>query len=131
MNHVRSANLQYATDWLERAAVSVSAACLIHCLAMPFLLAALPALSLVVRIPESFHLWALGFAIPMSGAALMFGARNHRSLVPLIFGAIGLALLALGGLMLAGGRWEIPVTVGGSSVLATAHFLNWRRRHHH
>lgn len=119
----------HATDWLERAAVGASLVCLVHCLALPLLLAALPALAALVAIPETFHVWVLAVAVPMSGFALLLGIRDHRSRLPLFIGSVGLGLLAVGALVLLGGRLETPVTVVGSLALAAAHLLNWQRRH--
>lgn len=118
-----------ATDWFERAAVGASALCLIHCAGLPLLLAALPALSRLMALPESLHVWLLGFAVPMSGAALLLGHRRHQARSPLIAGSIGLALLALGALPLLGGPFETPVTMAGSLCLISAHLANWRLRH--
>ena len=111
------------------AAVGASALCLIHCIGLPLLLAALPVLSSLLPIPESFHVWILAFAAPSSALALFAGRRHHRRAYPLMMGATGLILLAPGALLLLGGRWEAPVTIIGSLCLACAHVANWRLRH--
>ncbi|MEI9926844.1 MAG: MerC domain-containing protein [Sphingomonas sp.] len=118
-----------ATDWLERAALGASAVCLVHCAGLPLLLAALPALSKLIALPESFHVWVLGFAVPISGATLLAGLRRHRTRRPLVAGGVGLALLSAGALVLLGGPYETPVTIAGSLCLAFAHVSNWRLRH--
>lgn len=115
-------------DWFERAAAGASLLCLIHCAGLPLLLAAMPVLSRVLDLPESLHLWLLGFAVPASGSALLLGFRQHRAWPPLAGGAIGLALLSAGALLLGGGRFETPVTMAGSLCLVWAHVANWRRR---
>ena len=89
-----------AIDWVERAALGASFLCLIHCAGLPLLLAALPALSRLIAIPEDFHAWILG-----------------------------LALLSAGALLLLGGPYETPVTTAGSVLLVLAHVANWRLRH--
>jgi hypothetical protein len=114
---------------VERAAVGGSALCLVHCAGLPLLLAVLPALSRVVTFPESLHVWALAFALPTSATALFFGHRGHREWLPLVAGGIGLALLALGALVLLGGRFETPVTIAGGLCLVFAHIGNWTLRH--
>lgn len=119
-----------ATDWVERAAVGASALCLIHCAGLPLLLAALPLLSKLIVLPESLHVWALGFVVPTSGAALLLGHRGHRTRLPLVAGGIGLAFLATGALVLLGGPFETPITIAGSICLVFAHLANWRLRHH-
>ncbi|WP_163831461.1 MerC family mercury resistance protein, partial [Proteus mirabilis] len=50
-------------DLVERAAVGASLLCLVHCAGLPLLLAALPALSRMVAIPEALHLWLLAFGL--------------------------------------------------------------------
>ncbi len=131
MRHGQIASSAPGIDWVERAAVGASALCLIHCAGLPLLLAALPALSSLIPIPESFHVWVLAFAVPTSALALVTGWRHHRRAYPLMIGAVGLALLAIGALLLLGGRWETPVTIMGSLCLASAHIANWRLRHVH
>lgn len=117
------------SDWLERAALGASAMCVVHCLALPLLLAALPVLSSVLNIPETAHLWILAFATPTSGLALITGRAGHRATYPLLLGACGLALLAAGALASGETAAETLLTVGGSLLLAGAHLANWRLRH--
>jgi len=116
-------------DWAERAAVGASTLCLIHCAGLPLLLAVLPALSKLIALPESLHLWMLVVAIPTSGVALLLGKARHRAWLPLLAGGAGLCLLAIGALTLIGGAFETPVTITGSTALVIAHLSNWRLRH--
>ncbi len=117
------------TDWIERAAVGASLLCLVHCLALPLLIAALPALSNILAMPESIHLWILAFAVPTSLLALLTGRARHGAIWPVVIGIAGLALLALGTLVWGKTAAETPITVAGSLSLALAHILNWRLRH--
>ncbi|WP_343519588.1 MerC domain-containing protein [Sphingomonas sp.] len=114
--------------WFDGFAVGASALCLIHCLGLPLLIAALPAIANRVDPGEGFHLAVLLFAIPTSAFALIEGWRRHRGLAPLFVGGAGLTLMAAG---LAFENWvavETGVTVVGSLLLAGAHLANWRRR---
>ena len=114
--------------WFDGLAMGASALCLIHCLGLPILIAALPALAGRLDLGEGFHLGVLAFALPVSALALGEGWRRHRGLTPLFVGAAGLTLLALG---LAFEDWaavETGVTVAGSLLLAGAHVANWRGR---
>ena len=115
-------------DWLDRIAMTGSAACMIHCLALPLLLAAAPALSAVVAIPESFHRWVLVFAVPAAVIALLGGHARHAARWPLLLGVVGLSLMTLRAFAVSEGRIEIAVTVSGSIVLAAAHIANLRLR---
>lgn len=114
------------TDWADRVAIGTSIACLLHCVGLPLLVAALPALSVVV-VPESFHLWVLAVAIPLALVALWHGRARHGRRWPLVVGVAGLTLLAAGALAFDH-ESEVPATVAGSLVLAMAHIANWRLR---
>lgn len=114
--------------WFDGFAVGASALCLVHCLGLPLLIAALPAIANRIDPGEGFHLIVLLFAIPTSAFALVEGWRRHRGLAPLFVGGVGLTLMAAG---LAFEQWaavETGVTVAGSLLLAGAHLANWRRR---
>lgn len=116
-------------DTADRIAIVTSAACVIHCLALPLLLAALPALSRVIQLPESVHPWLVAFAVPVSGYALLAGGNRHRARHPLVVGAVGLVMLIVGAFVVGESTLETPVTVAGGLLVVTAHFLNWRQRH--
>jgi hypothetical protein len=116
-------------DWLERAAVGASLACLVHCLALPLLLAALPALSCFISLPESFHGFMVAIAVPASSLALIKGMAAHRGVLPAMLGATGLVFLVVAAFMLGASSLETPITVAGSLLLASAHVFNWRMRH--
>ncbi len=116
-----------AIKWLDGFALSASALCMVHCLALPLLLAVLPALTSRFSGPW-FHIVMLMVAIPTSVIALVGGFRRHHLLWPLFLGATGLTLMA-GGVMFEG-RFivETGMTVFGSAMLASAHIMNWRNR---
>ncbi|HWK36980.1 MerC domain-containing protein [Sphingomonas sp.] len=117
-------------DWVERAALGASMACLVHCLVLPVLFALLPVLSAVIPVPEAFHAWMVVVAVPLSGAALVTGRARHRLWWPLATGAAGLGFLAAGA-FLFGATWaDVPVTLAGGALLGVAHLGNWRLRHH-
>lgn len=118
-----------SVDWLERIALAGSFACMAHCLALPLLIAALPALSSAFSIPEAFHLWVLAFAIPSAAIALIQGRGRHGAKLPLCLGASGILVLLIGALPFAETWAETPATVMGSLFLAAAHIVNWRLRH--
>ncbi len=110
-------------------AVGASAVCLFHCLALPFVVAALPVLANVLDVPKSFHVIMLALALPISGFALISGFRRHGTVLPAIVGAVGLFLLAIGTLLLNKPAAETGVTVVGGLLLAGSHLKNWRLRH--
>ena len=116
-------------DWFERVALGASFLCIAHCLALPLVFLALPALSRLVPIPESFHLLMLVVAIPSSAAALFMGRSHHGRSWPIVAGMIGLTLLTIAALFYEGTRWDVPISVFGSVALIAAHAGNWRLRH--
>lgn len=116
------------TTWFDGLAVGASAVCLVHCLALPLVIAALPALANVMQVPESFHLMMLALAVPISGFALVSGFKRHGAVLPTMIGGAGLVLLAIGALLLSKPAAETGVTVMGGLLLAGAHIKNWRLR---
>lgn len=111
-------------------AISASALCLVHCLALPVLLMLVPTLTAYLALPESFHIGALLFAVPTSILALAAGYRRHRWTVPARLAVPAIALLALGAFA-APEEWiETVLTVVGATLLAVAHALNWRALPH-
>ncbi|MFX5150026.1 MerC domain-containing protein, partial [Acinetobacter baumannii] len=75
---------------MDHAALGASLVCLVHCLALPLVFAALPALSSVVPVSRKFHLAMLAFAVPVSGYALITGRARHGAWWPAAVGTIGL-----------------------------------------
>ena len=108
-------------------AIGASFTCLVHCLALPMLIALLPAWSKFLDVPESFHLWVLVLAAPVSLTVLLRAARGKPGYPPLRIGIAGLAIMALG-LLVEGEVLEAIVTSIGASLLACGHILNWRAR---
>ena len=114
-----------STSWLDGAAVGLSALCLIHCLALPFLVAGLPFLA---QFSEGhLHAQMLVVVLPLSIVALGLGFRHHRLYWILVAGALGMLTLAIGATV-AHARWGLAAdrsfTIVGALILATAHFYN-------
>lgn len=114
--------------WLDGFAVCASAACMVHCLLLPLLFAALPALAVRFDLGEGFHRIMLLVAVPTSSLALVGGWRRHRAFAPMVVGWIGLVLMALGVAFASRVALETAVTVAGSLLVAGAHVANWRYR---
>lgn len=99
---------------------------MVHCLALPLVLAMFPVLSGTLVAGEGFHLLVLALAVPTSGFGLWASRLPGGSNGPLVAGAAGLMLLALA--LLAGEAAERVMTLAGSLLLAGAHVANWRAR---
>ena len=112
---------------LDRTGLFLSAACLVHCAALPLAALLLPSLGGVLFDHTSALHWAmLGLAVPVSGYALVRGYREHRRLQAFAVGCVGLMLMTLGVSHLLSESLEIPLTLGGASIVAAAHLLNIR-----
>ena len=119
------------TNFWDKAAVILSGLCLVHCLALPVLVAVVPFVSELGG--DHLHAELLLVVIPISVFAFAIGFRRHRSLKVVGFGVLGMAVLALGGTYVHN-RYGIAadraMTVAGSAILAAAHFFNSRRARH-
>ena len=107
----------------DKLAISLSAACVIHCLFAPTLIIfAYSFLSFSVE-SELIHYIILTLALPISGLALVLGYRNHKVLSFLMIGITGLSLMLLA-ILLSEGTSEKVLTVIGSCTVAYAHYKN-------
>ncbi|MBO9827041.1 MerC domain-containing protein [Xanthomonas sp. A2111] len=114
-------------SFFDASAMLLSGLCLLHCLALPLLAAALPLFGVWAE-AEWVHVVFVAIAAPLAGLALWRGHRRDALPWPLW------ALAALGLLGLLAGAFGIPdeasetaMTVSGSVALASAHLWNWRR----
>ena len=114
-------------NFFDGLAIGVSITCLAHCLALPVLIAFLPAWSTWLVVPETFHLALLAFAAPLSLAILLRAARGRSRFAPLRLGVTGLIFMTIG-LFMQGTPIELLSTSLGAAALASGHVLNWRRR---
>lgn len=121
--------LSSRSNLFDSLAVGLSLTCLVHCLALPVLIALLPAWSAWLDVPESFHFFALAVAVPFSLTVLLRARRLRADATPLRIAVGGLVLMTLG-LLMPGEGSEAAVTSIGATLLAAAHILNWRRRGH-
>ncbi|WP_315790829.1 MerC domain-containing protein [Fischerella sp. JS2] len=114
---------------MDRAAIALSTACAIHCLLLPILLVALPALATTSIGRESFHRLLLWFAFPVSVLALTQGCRRHKDRIVLIAGVLGLVLITtttfIGESFLNENSERLAMVVGATA-LSFGHFRNYR-----
>ena len=107
----------------------MSALCLVHCLALPLVVAGLPFLAQFAE--THLHYQVLVIVIPLSVVALALGYRRHRDLHVVLGGALGMLLLVIGATVAhtqLGLMADRIFTIVGSLVLAAAHFFNSYRR---
>ena len=77
-------------------------ACAVHCAAMPFVVAWLPALGLSFLAGEVFHRWTVMGCLAIAVCAFIPGFRKHRRLTPVIVGCVGLTMISFAAFGLAG-----------------------------
>lgn len=126
-----------ASRHFDQIAIALSAVCIVHCLAVPVLVAVLPIAAISFGGDAHFHALILWLVVPTSVVGFGFGFRIHRrsALVVLGFAAVGvLATAAIWGHRAWPELGEIAVSVAGSLMLGFAHWQNFRevrRAHRH
>ena len=112
----------------DKAAIGLSALCVIHCLFLPITLILFPSLAGLLSLnSEAFHLWLVFAVIPISLLALYIGYSHHRNFSVFAVASVGLMILAaaLLGHEHIGAYGEVVLTVIGSSVIAYGHYRNY------
>ena len=107
--------------------ILVSGLCLAHCLLLPVLLSALPAMAFH-HAPEYFHMGIACIAVPAGVMAFLPGFLRHRKLWVPILGCTGLFLLISASVyheQISSTADRLITTVGGLMAVA-AHINNQR-----
>lgn len=118
----------------DRLGAAASFLCAVHCAALPFVLALLPALGLGFLADHGFERGFIMCASLLALATLVYGYRRHRTRRAILLLLPALALLWIGGFVfdahLGLGWHSLLVALGGSGV-ALAHLTNLRLVHGH
>jgi len=116
----------------HRFGMGLSVLCLVHCLALPWLLVSLPVAMLAtltdpLRNNEWIHAALIAPVLLVSGPVLLRGeqGRWQRGLVLTAFVAL------IGGLFAGNETVEQALTVAGAALLMAAHGTNLHRAHRH
>lgn len=81
--------------WSDWVGVIASIGCAVHCAAMPFVIAYLPALGLSFLADEAFHQWMAVGCFGIALAAFVPGFRQHGRFTPVVIAAFGLAMISV------------------------------------
>ena len=126
INSTKDMNTQVRADKLS---ITLSLACMIHCLLMPsFLILTSGFLALSID-NELIHKVFLIIVLPVSLYALITGYNNHKILSYLYLGILGLWLLVFAvffGEGVFGGFTEKTLTLLGSLIVASSHYKNYK-----
>lgn len=111
----------------DRAGVAASGFCMAHCLALPAILALLPALTVFEHITHNTHKILGVVLLAISVLAFIPGYRRHRAPIVIVLGACGVGLVLFAAF--AGHAWlgelgEVALTLTGSCMLIAAHLCN-------
>jgi len=118
------------SNTIDKLAILLSGACLLHCLLTPVLITLLPIISSSVFIEDVlFHQLMLWAVLPTSFIALFLGCRKHKQFSIAGTGVVG--IITLVAVAFFGHEWfgitgeKIATSIGGL-ILALSHFLNYR-----
>tara|TARA_B100000886_G_scaffold332824_1_gene285990 strand:+ start:263 stop:661 length:399 start_codon:yes stop_codon:yes gene_type:complete len=113
----------------DRLAMTLSFACILHCLFMPAFLVSSLTFASIQFSDELLHYSILFFAIPVSLFALLSGKKNHNNNLIFIVGILGLTTLFLA-IFSEGNFYGVPLetllTIIGSIIVITAHYKNYQ-----
>ena len=116
----------------HRLGMGLSVLCLLHCLALPWLLAGLP-VAVLAALPESLrdndwvHAALIAPVLLVSGPVLLRGRPGAAQSLLVISAFVAL----IGGLFVASETGEVALTVAGTLLLLAAHWRRLRKAHPH
>lgn len=115
---------------LDAVGAALSTLCAVHCLAMPFVLAFLPAFSFLAD-----EKWERGFCLTLvllASACLTHGCRQHRHWRVLLWLGVGVPLVLVAQWVLPDGSGHTNIEAGimfvGGLCIAAGHWHNRRLR---
>ena len=114
-------------EHLDRVGMVTSALCFIHCVAAPVVLSLSAVSSHFLPSEEHTHRLLAVFVTIIGAAAIGFGYRRHKRKRVLGVALLGLVLIcsaAYFGDLLPSHRYEVMVTLAGSSCMIFAHRMN-------
>lgn len=112
--------------WLDRAAITLSGLCLVHCVGTALLVSVLAVGGALLN--PAIHEIGLTIAIGLAAVALGRGMLLHGYMLPAALGGLGLGIMA-GAISLPEGSQEVMSTIFGVAIVALAHDLNRRAMH--
>ena len=109
---------------LDRAGMSASLACAVHCAVFPLVLAALPALGLAWLDAEWVDWTMVLLAAGIALRAHRGGFTMHRRCLPAGVAVVGLVTIVTTMCLLKGNASQHYMQASGAVVVASSHFLN-------
>ncbi len=112
-------------SWIDSLGTTVSVACAIQCSVFPLLVGVLPLLGLGFLLGDGVEKTFIATSIVIALSSFTWGFRYHRRSHIFVFLVSALALIGAGRFWVDE-RYETPIVICGTLVLATGHFLNRR-----
>ena len=128
-NKIKPSNDMNTQVNADKASITLSLACMIHCLLMPSFLVLTSGFFALSIDNELIHKAFLIIVLPVSLYALITGYRNHKILSYFYIGTSGLWLLVFAiffGDGVFGELVEKSLTLLGSIIVASAHYKNYK-----
>lgn len=128
-NKIKPSNDMNTQVNADKASITLSLACMIHCLLMPSFLVLTSGFFALSIDNELIHKAFLIIVLPVSLYALITGYRNHKILSYFYLGTSGLWLLVFAvffGDGIFGELAEKSLTLLGSIIVASAHYKNYK-----
>jgi uncharacterized membrane protein len=107
----------------QKAGVFLTALCAIHCMAMPFLLTAIPFLG--DYLSETVEHIIVIVSLLMATFILYKDYKQHKIKTPFILFGLG-GLLQLTAVLFVKNQIETILLVSGGFIIMAAYFINWR-----
>ena len=113
-------------DRLDRAGMTASFLCAIHCALMPLVVTLLPLLGLTFLASEPIEWALLASSATLGTLSLCMGFREHRSRRVFAILGVALALLVVGRIGHSHGAqlWNVLLLVAGGLTMMGAHIFN-------
>ncbi|HRG22017.1 MAG TPA: MerC domain-containing protein [Saprospiraceae bacterium] len=111
---------------LDFAGMAASAICAIHCMAMPLILSLGVAHSGHLFHDHTFDIAVIAIGIVIASISLISDFKKHRSFFPLGLVIVGFSVLTYG-LTHGHGGIHLWISLLGSALVSSAHFINWRK----
>jgi hypothetical protein len=128
-NKIKPSNDMNTQVNADKASITLSLACMIHCLLMPSFLVLTSGFFALSIDNELIHKAFLIIVLPVSLYALITGYRNHKILSYFYIGTSGLWLLVFAIFFVEGVFGELvekSLTLLGSIIVASAHYKNYK-----
>ncbi len=114
------------TGRLDRAGMTASVVCAVHCALLPLVITLLPLWGLEFLAEEWVELFMIGLALIIGILSLSVSfKKHHQRKMPLLLLTAGFGIIVIGHLSHSALLEPILIPTGGLTI-AVAHYINWR-----